>query len=402
MFRPATTPPHLLTLIVLTATSVLTLNMFMPSLPQIATDLEVSYAVASLSISGYLAVTGVLQIILGPLADRYGRRPVLLFTFVLFAAASICAALATSIWMFLAARVVQAGAISGSVIASAIITDTTERSQAASRMAYVSMAMALAPILGPLLGGVMEQLFGWRSSFWLYAGLSGLLLWLIWADAGETNPAPANTLMEQLRAYPQLFDSRRFWGYSFCMGFGIGCFYLFISSVPLVATQILSLPPALVGVGIGSISCGFFVGSFLSGRYTQRMGLLWMVMAGRVVTFAGIGLALMAMTLWVHSPLLFFVGGISAGLGNGLTIPNARAGALAIRPHLAGSASGLSGALTVAMGAMLTPLPGLFLTPQNGDWMALVLMLGSAAGGLLAAIYVWDVDRRERRALQGA
>lgn len=402
MLRPATTPPHLLTLIVLTATSVLTLNMFLPSLPQIAADLEVSYAVASLSISGYLAVTGVLQIILGPMADRYGRRPVILITFALFALASVCAALSTSIWVFLAARVVQAAVISGSVIASAVITDTTEKSKAASLMAYVSMSMALAPILGPMLGGVLEQLFGWRSGFWLYAGLGVLLLWLIWVDLGETNPAPADTLMDQLRQYPQLFDSRRFWGYSFCMAFGIGCFYLFISSVPLVARDILDLSPSVVGLGIGSISCGFFVGSFLSGRFTQRMGVLWMVIAGRVVTFAGIGLALGIMLLWYNHPLLFFAGGISAGLGNGLTVPNARAGALAIRPHLAGSASGLSGALIVALGAALTPLPGLALTPQNGDWMALVLMLASAAGGLLSAIYVWDVDRREKSALEGA
>ncbi|MBO6775996.1 MAG: multidrug effflux MFS transporter [Marinibacterium sp.] len=397
MFRPSNTPPHLTTLILLTAVSVLSLNMFLPSLAHIARDFESSYLLASISISGYLAVTAVLQIILGPVADRYGRRPVLLGCLVLFVLASICAALAQSIWIFLAARLVQAGIIAGSALASAIISDTADRSHAASLMGYVGMAMAVAPMLAPMLGGALDQFFGWRSGFWLYAGLGGALLWLTWVDLGETNPAPADTFTAQLRAYPELFRSRRFWGYSICAAFGVGAFYLFVSSTPLVAVEVFHLSPTIVGLGIGSITGGFFVGSFLSGQYSERMGPLRMIFAGRIVAFVGVLIALLVLLLWDSHPVVYFAGGIAAGLGNGLTVPNARAGALAIRPHLAGSASGLSGALIVAGGAVLTPLPGLLLTPENGAWLALVLMLSAALGGLAAALYVWAVDRQEAR-----
>ncbi|MEX0283203.1 MAG: multidrug effflux MFS transporter [Paracoccaceae bacterium] len=399
MFRPATTPPHLATLIMLTGTSVLSLNMFLPSLANIADEFGVSYAVASLSVSGYLAVTAVLQILLGPIADRYGRRPVMLATMLLFAIASVVAATASNITVFLAARIVQAAVIAGSALASAIITDTSEKTRAASLMAYVSMAMAVAPMLGPMLGGALDQAFGWRSGFWFYAVAGFVLLWLTWVDLGETNPAPAATLGKQIRAYSELFGSRRFWGYSVCAAFGVGVFYIFISAVPKVAADVFGLSPFVVGIGIGSITLGFFFGSFLSGRYSQRMGILWMVFAGRIVAFVGILLALLVLLVWDAHPLVFFAGGICGGFGNGLTIPNARAGALAIRPHLAGSASGLSGALIVAGGAILTPLPGLLLTPENGAWLAMLLMLGAAIGGLLSAVYVWDVDRRERHAL---
>ncbi len=396
MLKPATSAPHLVTLVLLTATSVMSLNMFLPSLANIAQEFEVSYALASVSVSGFLAVTAVLQLVLGPLADRFGRRPVLLICFTLFALSSVCAATAGSIWVFLAARVVQAGVIAGSALASAVITDTTERSKAASLMGYVSMAMAIAPMLAPMVGGALDEFLGWRSVFWFFSLMGFGVLWLIWSDLGETNPAPADTFMQQLGAYSQLFRSRRFWGYSSCAAFGVGVFYLFISATPLVAAEVFDLSPAIVGVGIGSITIGFFCGSFLSGRYSQRLGLIWMVIAGRVVAVSGVFLSLMIMLIWGPDPAVYFAGGISAGLGNGLTVPNARAGALAIRPHLAGSASGLSGALVVAGGAALTPLPGLFITPENGAWVAMLLMLGAAVGGLLAALYVWDVDRRER------
>lgn len=399
MFRPATSQPRLLTLILLTAVSVLSLNLFLPSLAHIADDLQVSYALASVSVSGYLAVTAVLQVLMGPVADRFGRRPVLLVSVVLFVAASIVAALAQTIWVFLAARIVQAAIISGSALASAIIADTTEPSRAAGRIAYVGMGMAVAPMLAPVMGGVLDQLFGWRASFWFYALAGTGLLWLVWTDLGETNRAPADTLGAQVRAYGELFRSRRFWGYSICSAFGVGGFYLFVSSAPLVATEIYALSPAVVGIGIGSITGGFFAGSVLSGRYSGRMGLLWMIFAGRVVAFAGVAGALVLMFAGIDHPLVFFGGAIFVGIGNGLTVPNARAGALAIRPHLAGSAAGLSGALVVAGGAMLTPLPGLLLTPANGDWLALVLMLGATLGGLLAALYVRDVDRREASVL---
>ncbi len=269
-----------------------------------------------------------------------------------------------------------------------MIRDTTDEGRTASLLGYVAMAMAVAPMLAPMLGGVLDQTFGWRANFWAYSGLGLALIWLVWADLGETNTTPAGTFAEQRLAWPDLLRSRRFWAYSAAAAFGVGAFYIFISGAALVAAEVFEMSPARLGMGIGSITLGFFCGSFLSGRYAQRMGPLWMVMAGRIVAVAGLlaGLALYAAGLF--NAMVFFAAAISTGFGNGLTVPSARAGALSVRPDLAGSASGLSGALTVAAGAALTLLPGALLTPENGAWMLLVLMLGSALGGLAAALYL--------------
>lgn len=371
--------------------------MFVPSLASIADDLGTDYAVISLSISAYLAVTAVLQIILGPLADRYGRRPVLLVCVAVFTGASLVCALAQDVTVFLIFRILQGAIIAGSALASAVIRDTADERDAASLLSYVSMAMAVAPMLGPMLGGVLDAAFGWRANFIVYSGTGAALLWLVWSDLAETNPAPADTFAAQLRAYPELLRSRRFWAYSLCMAFGIGAFYIFIAGAPLVAAEVFAMPPAALGFGIGTITMGFFAGSFISGRVSARAGPIRMVLAGRVVAFAGLSLGLMLYWLGAFSAAVFFGAAICVGLGNGLTIPSARASALSVRPHLAGSASGLSGALAVAGGAVLTALPGLVLTPQNGAWLLLLLMLGTAAAGLAAGLYVWDLDRRERR-----
>ena len=332
------------------------------------------------------------------MADRYGRRPVILVSLVLFCGASLVAAMADEIAVFLCARVVQGAIISGSALASAIISDTTEKAKAASLMGYLSMAMAVAPMLAPTLGGALDQWFGWRSGFWLYSVLGLAMLALCWRDLGGTNPAPADTFWDQLRAYPELFRSRRFWGYAICMAFSIGSFYIFISSAPLVGTQIYGLSPSVVGMGIGSITGGFFIGSFLSGLFAERKGIIWMVFVGRIVPLIGLTLAAIMMALgWTH-PAVFFAGAISAGVGNGLGVPSARAGTVSIRPHLAGSASGLAGALIMAVGAVLTILPGLVLSKDNGAWLTLVMMLIAVICGLVAAFYVAFIDRQEARA----
>jgi MFS transporter, DHA1 family, multidrug resistance protein len=184
MLSAATSPPRLLTLVLLTALSVLSLNMFLPSLPGIASDLEADYALVSLSIAGYLAITALLQLVMGPLSDRFGRRPVLLTGLAVFVLASLVCALATDIWTFLAFRVLQGAIISGAALSRAVIRDMVPAQEAASLMGYVAMAMAIAPMLGPMLGGALDQLLGWRASFFTFFALGIAVFGLCWADLG--------------------------------------------------------------------------------------------------------------------------------------------------------------------------------------------------------------------------
>ncbi len=385
------------TLILLTGLSVLSLNMFLPSLSNMAADFQVDYSLVSLSIAGYLAITAVLQIIMGPLSDRFGRRPVLLAALVIFTLASLGCALTTNIWVFLTFRVLQGAVISGWALSLAVIRDTSPPQEAASRIGYVSMAMAVAPMMGPMLGGVLDELFGWRASFVVYAGIGVAVFGLCWVDLGETNKTPSETFAKQLQAYPELFRSRRYWGYALCMAFSTGAFYAFLAGAPLVAVTMLGLSPAALGFYMGTITAGFGLGSFVSGRWAKRFPLTTMMLSGRLVACAGLvaGLTLV-LTGWVNEMSLFGAT-LFVGLGNGLTMPSCSAGVMSVRPKLAGSASGLAGALTVGGGAVLTSITGAMVTEENGAYVLLGMMLFSSLLALAAALYVRWIDRREGR-----
>ncbi|TQV80595.1 multidrug effflux MFS transporter [Denitrobaculum tricleocarpae] len=395
MLRAASSPPRMVTLVLLTALSTLSLNMFLPSLPGMALDFQVDYALVNLSIAGYLAITAVLQVIMGPLSDRFGRRPVLLVGLVVFVMASLGCALATDIWVFLTFRILQGAIIAGTALSRAVIRDMVPAQEAASLMGYVSMAMAVAPMLGPMFGGALDAVFGWRANFLAFTGLGAVLLLLCWTDLGETNKEPSETFARQFRSYPELFQSRRFWGYSLCMAFSTAAFYSFLSGVPLVAQTLLGVSSAELGLYIGSITGGFFFGSFLSGRLAKRTALTTMMIAGRVVACGGLLIGLAFIATGTVNLLTLFGATLFVGIGNGLTMPSSNAGALSIRPRLAGSASGLSGALTVGSGAVFTSVTGAILTEENGAFALIALMLFCSAAGLLAALSVRRIDRRE-------
>ncbi|CUJ92941.1 Sulfonamide resistance protein [Ruegeria denitrificans] len=393
--RAASSPPSLVTLVFATAISVLSLNMFLPSLARMAGDFQVDYALVNLSVAGYLAVSAVLQLIMGPLSDRFGRRPVLLICIAVFVVASVGCVLAESIWTFLGFRLLQAAVVAGPVLSNAAIRDMHPPNEAASKLGYVAMAMALAPMLGPMLGGALDSLFGWRAGFVLYSALGAGMLLLLWVDMGETNTNRSSTFAAQLREYPHLFQARRFWGYSLCAAFSIGGFYSFITGAPLVAAAWFDLSPAMLGLGIGIITGGFMVGNFITGRIAARTPLTTMILIGRIVASTGPLLGLLLFLLELGSVWVFFGSAIFVGFGNGLTNANASAGLMSVRPKLAGSAAGLSGAMIVALGAVLTTLTGLWVSPENGPFLVLGMMWACSFAGLLAVVYVRWVDRQD-------
>lgn len=393
------TPPRLLTLILLTGLSVLSLNMFLPSLSQMAVGLETPYTTMSLAIGGYLAVSSVLQLIMGPLSDLIGRRPVILAGLVVFTLASVGCALATDIWVFLGFRVLQGAVISGMVLSRAIIRDMAPPAEAARLMGQVGVAMALAPLLGPVLGGGLDEIFGWRANFVMFALMGAAMLVISWRDLGETNLTPSATFTAQFKTYPELFRSSLFWAYTACLVFSVGGFYAFLGGAPQVGEADFGLTPALLGVGMGSISAGFMLGNYLTGRLTGtgagRVTILQLIIAGRWIATLG-PLAAMAV-IWAGyaHPAVMFGGAIFVGLGNGLTLPGANAGVMSVEPRLAGSASGLSGALTVAGGAVLTSSVAAAVVGPLGIYALMGAMVLTSGGGLIAALMIRRIEARQ-------
>ncbi|MGI3186886.1 multidrug effflux MFS transporter [Nioella aestuarii] len=397
---PTQTPPRFWTLVMLTALAPLTLNMILPSLPAIADEFGVSYATANLALAGYLGLTAFIQIIAGPLSDRFGRRPVVLVALAIFALASGLCYTATSFPLFLTARLMQGAIISCFAMTLAITRDTHAREEAAARIGLLAMSMAIAPMLGPMVGGAVEAAFGWRAIFLGY-GLAGvgLFVWC-WTDLGETASREGGGFRDMAKSFRKLLRLPRFWGYAVTMMFSTGTFFIFLAGAPLVAGQVFGLGPAMVGVAVGSVTLGFLMGSFLSSRLSVRAGVTRMMLAGRVVATTGVAVGLgLTFALGPHLPVVF-VATLFVGAGNGLTMPNSHAGAMSVAPELAGSIAGITGALTVAAGGGLSWLTGVLMTPARATEVWLAILLGACLIGLSAA--TWLRQDEKKTAPEGA
>lgn len=390
-------PPRIITLIFLTGLSVLSLNMFLPSLSNIATHFKADYGLVSLSISGYLGMTAVMQIIIGPLSDRFGRRPIILTGLIVFTVASIGCLLATDITTFLAFRMMQAAIISGAALSPAIVKDMFSTKEAASLLGYISMAMAVAPMVGPMIGGVLDELFGWRINFMVYAAIGLFILLVCFFDLGETHKERSSDFKNQLRLYPSLLGSRRFWGYSLCMAFSTGAFYAFLAGAPLVAKTLFGMSTSKLGFYIGTITVGFFLGSFLSGRFAKVFQLTTMMIAGRIAACVGLIAGITLFSLGYVHELFLFGATVFVGFGNGLTMPSSNVGAMSVKPELAGSAASLAGALTVTGGGIITFITGAIISEENGIYTLFGMMLFCSVAGLIAALAIRFWDNQEMK-----
>jgi DHA1 family bicyclomycin/chloramphenicol resistance-like MFS transporter len=241
------TPPHITTLVIATATGALTMNIFLPSLPGMAHHFETDYAVVQLAVSLYLGAIGLLQLFIGPASDRFGRRPVMLACFGVFMAGTLAAIYAPTIELFLACRLLQAFSAAGMVLSRAIVRDTVEASEAASMIGYVTMGMALVPMVGPMLGGFLDEIYGWKATFLLTLAFGAAAMVIVYLDLGETHASRSASLAAQFRTYPALLGSSRFWGYTLTASFASGAFFAFVGGGPYVATEILGLSPSAYG-----------------------------------------------------------------------------------------------------------------------------------------------------------
>ena len=384
------TPPHILTLILLAGISALAMNIFLPSLPGMTAYFDTEYRLIQLSVALYLAVNASLQIVMGPISDRLGRRPVILGGLGIFIIATLGCIFAPNILIFLTFRMIQATVVVAMVLSRAVVRDMVPEREAASMIGYVTMGMAVVPMIGPAIGGVLDQIFGWKANFWALFILGVGVFWLTWRDLGETAPLSGRSLSQQFREYPELLTSPRFWGYSMAAALASGAFFAYLGGAPFVGDRVFGLDPATLGLYFGAPAIGYLLGNFISGRFSVRIGVNRMVLWGTLFNAGGIGLNLVLFYAGLGTPLTFFGLMTLMGLGNGMLIPNATAGALSVRPHLAGTASGLSGAMMIGGGAALSALAGALLGPGTGAFPLLWIMLCTAVGAILAiGVVIW-------------
>ena len=388
-FLNRSTPPHILTLILLASISALTMNIFLPSLPNIASELNSSTSILGLSVGIYLASSAVLQLIIGPFSDQFGRRPLILWSLIIFCISTLATVFVTNTAQFLILRIFQAISASCMVLARAIVRDTTESiEKAGSKIAYVTMGMALVPMVGPAIGGLLDYQYGWEASFWLLFILGLVILIISFFDVGETLSDHNQSFLQQISTYPSLLRSKRFWGYCLSSAFVSGAFFSYLGGAPFVGNEVFGLEPKDLGFWFGAPAIGYVLGNFLSGRFSTKIGLDKMIFLGVTTALFGVSISL-TISLFDHGSVLSFFGLMTlVGLGNGMSIPNATAAMMSINPKLAGTAAGLGSAIMIGGGAGLSAIANFILIPGSSEIPLILLMWTSVFCGLCSVVYV--------------
>jgi DHA1 family bicyclomycin/chloramphenicol resistance-like MFS transporter len=351
----------LVLLVVLSMLGPFTLNIFVPSLPGLPASLETTKESAQLVLSLYLFGMATSQLILGPLADRFGRRPVIVAALVLYVAASLAAFIAPNIETLIVARVIQSfGATAGLTLSRTMIRDLYDLNSAASLIGYVTMAMVIAPMVSPFLGATIDEAAGWRMIFMACSALGLASLALTWRTLPETRPATliAATSGEVARRTIRLLANRRymaFWGTSaFCSAL----FFGFLGAAPYLMIEVMGYSKTAYGLWFMTLSLGYMIGNFISGRAARRVGIDRLIVWGNVMGLVGSVAILIPALLGLLHPAALFIPAMLTSFGNGLVLPNAIAGGVGADPNAAGAGSGLMGFGQVGIGAVVSYIAG--------------------------------------------
>jgi MFS transporter, DHA1 family, multidrug resistance protein len=374
------------TLIIVSMIGPLALNIIMPSMPGLAAALQASKAEVQLTLSLFLAAQAVSQLFIGGLADRYGRRPVLLVALALYLCASVAAAFATSILMLIGARILQAaGSTAGLTLSRTVVRDLAPRDSAASMIGYVTMGMVVAPLVAPALGGYLDDTFGWRAIFLACAVLGVAASLAALTQLPETRPASivGQGMVDVLRRSALMVRNRRFMGYALGAGLTSAVFFAFLGAAPYLVVEALALPKTSYGIWFICLSGGYMIGNFCSGRFSERYGVDRMIMFGNIIGMVGVSLVLTLAFLPTMTPAAIFLPNLLMAIGNGFLLPNAIAGAVSVDPKAAGAASGVVGFMQMGMGAVASYVSGQITTTSSLPMAAMMFGLSVAAWAAL-------------------
>ena len=376
----------LMLLVAMTGVAPVSLYMLVPALPVLATSFDSDVSVVQMTVSLYMVGIACSQIIMGPLSDRYGRRPVMLGGLALMVVATIGGIFAATLPQLIVARFLQAlGGASGMVISRAIIRDLYSRDRIASMISLVIAVMMIAQMLSPLAGGLLEISLGWRSIFYALTALS------IVTFAGVALALPETRRIDDRKANGSFADgarsllsSRAFIGYVLCQVLASSIIFTFAGAGPYVVVNQMGRSSAEYGAWFATSGFAYLVGNLCCVRFAPRHSLEKLIWFGLVMQLAGSFLNLLWGVIGLNQvPSWLFITHMIIMFGNAFTMSNSAAGALSIRPHVAGTASGMMGFLQMGFGSLCSQfgawLGGNFTTPVSLNIAILALSLACAS-----------------------
>jgi DHA1 family bicyclomycin/chloramphenicol resistance-like MFS transporter len=396
LLRPGTFALTLL-LSFLTALGPLSMDMYLPSLPDIGQTLQAPIPQVQLTISSYLFGFAVGQIFYGPISDRLGRKPVLLVALALYGVATIGCAAAQSIHGLIAMRFVQALGGAGSIVlARAVVRDLYSGVRAGRELSLMGSVTAFAPIVAPMIGGLLQTAFGWRAIFVLlviFAVVSGAVAARLLPETlRERTPGPFS-LGGMAAVYRSILAHRGFLANLGILTTTFIGLFAWVSGAPVVMQGVhYGLTPFVFGVTFAMGAAGYMFGTFVAARLVMRVGLDRMMGLGTAVMALG-GLTLMAVVAFDLSHAFWLVGAMTIYLaGLGFALPASMAGALTPFPDRAGAASSLMGFTQQSGAAIAAAAIGFYL--GRSAWPVAIAV---AAMGCLALV-IWALTRKVRAA----
>lgn len=375
----------------------LSTDLYLASLPHLATDFGVTPAAVQQTLSLFVIGFGVAQLISGPLSDRFGRRPVLLGGLAIYIAASLACALAPTLELLVAARFVQAiGCCTAAVIARALIRDVYAPAEGARMLAKASSLLALAPLIGPVLGGYLQVWFGWRAAFVFHTLFCIALMVTTWRLFRETNRHPnpdATRIGGLLTSYRRIASADFFWAYALPGALSYAAIFVFISGSSFVLIDVLGVPTELYGYCFAFGVSGYLAGTIACRRLLARIGLARAMTIGASLSlFSGLLFAALILAGVQHWTAILLCQFLTMG-AHGINFPCAQSGAVAPFPREAGTAAALLGFFTMVAALVTGTWVGM-----SHDGTLLPLALTSAVIGTLLFGSAWAL-RHQRAAI---
>ena len=343
--------PTNITLSAIAGIYILAQVIIVPALPDLGIIFSSDYRTIQLSVSAFSIGAAIVNLIAGPLSDRFGRRPIAIGFFIIFILSSLGSYFSENIYIFLLFRFFQASSAAGMVLARVIVGDIYSGSKATVMFGYISTIMAIGPLIGPLLGGLISDYFGSMQIFNFLTILGLLVFGLIIYDLDETNLNRSANMLSQIKSYPLLLLSMNFWPPTLVSAFSFSIFGIFFVGAPFVAVNVYGLSPSQIGLLLAFIPLGFVPGNIIVGKIVDRFSTKLLLILGSVLLISGPLIALLTSNLYTH-PLAFFLPMLIMGFGTGIIWPVANTAIIQAVPSLAGSASGISSALMVITSAV--------------------------------------------------
>jgi len=375
----------------------MTIDLYLPALPVMTADLMTNTESMQLTLSVYMVGFALAQTFFGPISDRFGRKPTILIGTSVYLIASVACALATSVEQLIIFRLFQSiGAAAAPVVARAVVRDMFTREEAAKTYAVVTTVTAIAPVVAPILGGMIVVWLGWRANFWVLTGFGTTAMLLVIFLLPETNRVPdpsATRFSRMLINFATMLRNRAYLGYLLTVMGTFGGLFAYLIGASFVLVGELGMTELEFGLSFSGASVGFMGGAFLGSRIVRRLGIERMCLIG--TAFTALAGTLILSLIWggIVTAASVMIPTVIYFFGMGLSQPNIQAGAISPFPHMAGAAASLLGLAQYVSAGIFSIVIGIFAFDPT-------LLLATVMGGagifafVIFATMVWLPMRR--------